>query len=514
MAGRQQLLKTHPSQTQTAFELPVNFYNPQQPKYLPTQANFIQDWDVRFRGFGGGLGNGKTTAGCTLAYQLSTCFPGNCGYIGRWDGKELVQTTMAEFFRLVPPDMFEVQNKQLGYLRFKREYGGSEIYYGDVKKEEWASSLNLGWFWFDQAEEIDEARWNHGVSRLRRMVTLLDEKGRPLTGPDGKDLIAPTYGFATFNPEGTQSFLWKFFHPDSPDRQPDYKLYQATTYDGLAAGFVRQDYVDAMLSVYPEAARKRYLEGSWDVFEGKVFSTFDPHVHVIDPIPLSPTWKYYVSIDHGLKNPTSAGIWAVTPEGIKIRIREHYEGNGKPVSYHAACIQNLVSDLPVKPALMIMDPACWAGTQSRENRVLSVVDEYHEYGIYPVPGHNEWERTYNLMNEALAVDPTIPHPITGELGCPKLLCVSSCTNWVREMSNYKWKKARGTVLRNAPDEPIDYNDHAIDETRYFLSLAPAAVKPEHRPVVLTPLEQVRKMRDQWNPLGSSTWNSGGSWMSN
>lgn len=513
MAGRQQLLKTHPSQTQTAFELPVNFYNPQQPKYLPTQANFIQDWDVRFRGFGGGLGNGKTTAGCTLAYQLSTCFPGNCGYIGRWDGKELVQTTMAEFFRLIPPDMFEVQNKQLGYLRFKREYGGSEIYYGDVKKEEWASSLNLGWFWFDQAEEIDEARWNHGVSRLRRMVTLLDEKGCPLTGPDGKDLIAPTYGFATFNPEGTQSFLWKFFHPDSPDRQPDYKLYQATTYDGLAAGFVRQDYVDAMLSVYPEAARKRYLDGSWDVFEGKVFSNFDPTVHVIDPIPLSPTWTYYVSIDHGLKNPTSAGIWAITPEGIKIRIREHYEGNGKPISYHAACIKNLLSDLPMKPALMILDPACWAGTQSRDNRVLSVADEYGEHGIYPVPGQNEWERTFNLMNEALAIDPTLRHPVTGALGCPRLLAFTSCHNWTREMSNYKWKKARGTVLRNAPDEPIDYNDHAIDETRYFLSLAPTTTRPVVTAPTLTALDKWTKMRTAWNPLGGS-WTTPTSWMSN
>lgn len=511
MANRKYHRRFLPGKEPDAFELPLNLWYPDRAKYLPTQANFIQDWGTRFRAYGGGLGNGKTTGGVALAFFLSICFPGNCGYIGRWDGKELVQTTMAEFFRIIPMDMFEVQNKQMGYLRFKREYGGSEIYYGDLKKEEWASSLNLGWFWFDQAEETDEARWNHGVSRLRRMVPLLDEDGTTLKHADGKDMLAPTYGFATFNPEGTHSFLWRFFHPDSPDRQPDYALYQATTYDGLAAGFVRQDYVDAMLSVYPEAAQKRYLEGSWDVFEGKVFANFDPKVHVIDPLPLSASWQYYVSIDHGLKNPTSAGIWAVTPDGVKIRIREHYEGNGKPISYHAACIKNLVSDLPVKPALMIMDPACWAGTQSKDNRVLSVVDEYHEHGIYPVPGHNEWQRTYNLLNEALAFDPSAKHPVTGEQGCPRLLTVRSCNNWIREMSNYKWKKARGTVLRNAPDEPIDYNDHAIDETRYFLSLAPSVVRHEPVTTPLTGLERIATLRAKWNPLGGS-FEHPGSWM--
>lgn len=509
MAGRQKLLGERTKQS--GWFPPINCFDANKPKFLPTQSNFIQDWGVRFRGFGGGLGNGKTSAGVVLAYLLSTCFPGNCGYIGRWDGKELIQTTMAEFFRLIPDTMFETQNKQLGYIKFLPQYGGSEIFYGDLKKEEWASSLNLGWFWFDQAEETDEARWNHGVSRLRRQVPLLDEAGQPVL-QQGQALIAPTYGFATFNPEGTQSFLWRFFHPDSPTRKPDYQLYQATTYDGLAAGFVTQDYVDGMLSVFPEQARKRYLEGSWDVFEGKVFSTFDPQVHVIPPITLQPTWDYYVSMDHGLTNPTSIGIWAVTEDGVKIRIREHYEGGGKPVSYHAACLKNLVSDLPKPPIWYVLDPACWGKTQSVGARVTSIVDEYNEHGVFPIPGQNEWQRGFNRMNEALAVDPTRRHPVTGELGCPALLAVSTCTNWTREMQNYKWKKARGTVLRNTPDEPIDYNDHAVDETRYFLSLVPTRISRASEPPKTNALDILAKLRQAYNPF-QVTESVGGSWMS-
>jgi hypothetical protein len=508
MAGRQRLLEQH--QAQKEFKFPVNLWDPTLPGYLPTQSAFFHDWDVRFRGYGGGLGNGKTTAGCLLAFYLSYVFPGNCGYIGRWDGKELVQTTMSEFFRLIPEKFFETHNKQMGYLKFKKAYGGSEIYYGDLKKEEWASSLNLGWFWFDQAEETDQKRWEHGVSRLRR-ITPLYANGKPLMRPDGKQATAPTYGFVTFNPDGTGSYLWKLFHPDSPDRQPDYKLYQATTYDGLAAGFVKQEYVDAMLAIFPEQARKRYLEGSWEYFEGKVFPQFDPKIHGVMPCRLDPAWSYYVSIDHGLSNPTSIGIWAVTPTGIKIRVREHYEGNGKPVSYHAACLKNLIADLPKKPALMVMDPACWAKSQSKGDHVFSVVDEYNACDVYPVPGNNDWNGGFNRINEALVVDPTLTNPVTGESGSPRLLAFHTCNNWLREMSNYKWKKSKGSVLRNAPDEPIDYNDHTIDETRYLLSLLPAVTTPQVEVQKKSPLEIVQEMRARYNPFAVPV-HSGGSWM--
>ncbi len=509
MAGKRKLLEKH--EKQKVFEFPVNLWNPELPHYLPTQANFFHDWDVRFRAYGGGLGNGKTTGGCLLAFYLSYVFPGNCGYIGRWDGKELVQTTMSEFFRLVPDKFFETHNKQMGYIKFKKQYGGSEIYYGDLKKEEWASSLNLGWFWFDQAEEVDEARWKHGVSRLRRITPLFGEGGKPLRGHDGKQFVAPTYGFSTFNPDGTGSYLWKWFHPDSPNKQADYKLYQATTFDGLAAGFIQQDYVDAMLAIYPEQARKRYLEGSWEVFEGKVFPQFAKAQHEINPIPLSPSWNYYVSIDHGLQNPTSIGIWAVTPSGIKIRVREHYEGNGKPVSYHAACLKNLISDLPKKPALMIIDPACYSKNQSKDGRVYSIVDEYNASDVFPVPGQNSWQSGFNRMNEALTVDPNLIHPVTGERGSPRLLCFSTCNNWLREMSNYKWKKAKGSVLRNAPDEPIDFNDHTIDETRYLLSLIPTAPVQEVEVKKKSPLDIIREMQARMNPFAAPA-GSGGSWM--
>ena len=444
------------------FSLPLNLFNKDLPKFMRTQSAFFHDWEHRFQAYGGGLGNGKTSAGCAKAFYMSILFPRNRGYIGRWDGKELVQTTMSEFFNMVPASMFEVHNKSMGYIKFKRQYGGSEIYYGDLKEARGLKNINLGWFWVDQAEEIDDERWNLLVSRLRKQ-TVLYKNNQPLRRADGSVIVAPTYGMATFNPEGTASYLYRFFHPDSPERASGYKLYQATTFDGMDAGFTTREYVDDMLKIFPEQARRRYLDGSWEVFEGRVFPQFTREQHVIPPMRPDPSWTYYVSIDHGLSNPTSIGVWGVTPSGVKIRLYTHYEGGGKPVSYHASRLKALTAGLPTKPKLEVLDPACWAKNQSRGDYVFAVVDEYNANGVYPVAGQNDWQAGFNRLNEHLAVDPTLIHPYTGQSGSPRLLICEGGDNEkaITEFMNYKWKKAKGTVMRNQPDEPVDHNDHCL-----------------------------------------------------
>jgi hypothetical protein len=97
------------------------------------------------------------------------------------------------------------------------------------------------------------------------------------------------------------------------------------------------------------------------------------------------------------------------------------------------------------------------------------------------------------------------------MGSPRLLSFNTCRNWLREMSNYKWKKAKGSVLRNAPDEPIDYNDHTIDETRYFLSLVPNQTAQVEEAPKKTPLELIAEARARFNPFAAQT-PAGGSWM--
>lgn len=477
---------------------------------LPTQSAFLFDMEHRFQAYGGGLGNGKSTAGCLKSWFLSYLFPGNNGYMGRLDGKEFRNTTWREFMRLIPESFIAKKNDQLGYLRFKPQYGGSEIIYGDLKDDRF-NNINLGWFYIDQAEEIDGDRWDKLVSRLRRKTPLIGEDDQPIRAPNGEPLFAPTYGFATFNPEGTSSYLWRYFHPESPVKVDGYKLYQATTYDGLAAGFIDKDYVDDMLRVFPPEARKKYLEGSWDVFQGRIFPQFMTDTHVLDYIPVQPHWKIYVSIDHGLKNPTAVGWWGVDEFGNRYLLDEHYEGDGKPVKYHCEIITAKSKQYKQGISLTYLDSACWAANQSRGDNIYSIVDEYNSHGVFPVKGQKDWDSGYSRICQGLAVDPEHEHPLTGLLGAPKIYVAAHCQHFIKEVLGYRWKKNRITSQqRNTPDEPIDFNDHHMDAWFYFEASRPSSPIMKYfkkRDV----LEELRQARARYNPLAESS--SSGSWMS-
>jgi hypothetical protein len=493
---------------------------PIDPSKLPKQEAFLYDMAHRFQAYGGGLGNGKTTAACLKAFYLSYLFPGNAGFIGRLDGKELRQTTMAEFIRLVPDKFFDKKNDQLGYRRFKPQYGGSEIFYGDLKEDRF-NNINLGWFFIDQAEEIDVIRFELLVSRLRRQTPLIGDDGQPIK-VNGVPLTAPTYGFVTFNPEGTNSYIWRYFHPDSPERVctcetssackvHQFQLYQASTYDGLAAGFIPRDYVDGMLSVFPPDARKRYLDGSWDVFSGRIFPQFSMEDHVIDYIKAEPHWKIYESIDHGIKNPTAVGWWGVDEFGNRFLLDEHYEGDGKPVKYHAEVIKAKRAQFKQPIALTYLDSACWATNQTRGDNVYSTVDEYNSYDIFPIKGQKDWDSGYSRICDGLRIDPSHVNPFTGEQGSPHIFVASHCTNFIKEAIGYRWKKNRITTqMRNEPDEPMDRDDHHMDEWFYFEASRPTA------PIIarqkkIDPLATIRERHRLFNPLADTAVS--GTWMS-
>lgn len=471
------------------------------------------DHEYRFRAYGGGYANGKTTAGCVDAILYSYLIPNNRGFIGRWDGKELRQSTMTEFFRICPPQMIDPKNggkrnDQQGFIKFAPQYGGSEILYGDLKED--LVGPNLGWFWIDQAEEVEEQRWNALVGRLRKQTPMLKPDGEPIKDTDGNIIYAPTYGLATFNPEGRSHWLWRYFHPDSPEKKDTYQLYMATTYDGRAAGFVQDEYIKAMEAIFPPEAVKRYLEGSWDVFEGRIYPTFAVDTHVLEHITLKPHWKVYETIDHGIQNPTAVGWYAVDESGNVFLLDEHYEGGGKSVAYHAQIIKAKRAALQVPIVVTYLDAHCWAKDQVNGPHVYSIADEYQTNGIYPIPGQKDKRAGINRVLEHLAIDPNRTHPITGQSGSPRLFAAASCTHFINEMLGYRWKKGRGLVQRNEPDMPMDHQDHHMDALSYFLLTRP------QQPVIvieelLTPIEQWRRNRKTYNPLAQEPVGAG-SWM--
>ena len=417
-------------------------------KLLDPQKKFLLD-NHPYELFSGGFGSGKTVALVLKAILLSQMMPGNFGLIGRLTYPELRDTTQKTFFDFCPPDWYSqehggVWNKSENYLKL---YNGSEIIFRhlDTISEKELLSLNLGWFGIDQAEETSESIFQILQSRLR------------------KNEIERRYGFLICNPSG-HNWLWHRFHPESKDRMGDSFYVESTTYDNKAN--LPEDYIRHMEESYSPEMVKRYLFGSWDIFEGQVFTEFDKRVHVIDPIEIPDGWDRLISIDHGLVNPTAV-IWgAIDHDGNMFIYDEHYEA-GKPVSYHAKKIKEKSRGQEI--SLTVIDPSTQAKTREKDGFPFSVIQEYNDYGIYPVPGNNDVSASINRIKEFLKILPKRPHPIKKDLiGSPRLFIFRNCEKTVEEISKYHWKKVRTMAERNPLEATSDIDDHTVDALRYMI----------------------------------------------
>ena len=435
----------------------------------PKQSEFITS-KAKFSCYSGGFGNGKTTAGCLRGLLLSG-YPGNFGLIGRLTYPALRETTQREFFKLCPPEFYdETQGgawvKSENKVRF---INGSEIIFRhlDQISEKELLSLNLGWFYIDQAEEISEQVFMILQSRLRL------------------NTVPNRYGFITCNPEPGNWIYHRFKKPSDEGTldKAENEIIEAPTYDNP---HLPPDYIETLRKSYPEAMQKRFIEGDWEVFEGQIFTEFNRRIHVLQPFPIPEGWERLVAIDHGMVNPTAV-LWGAIDYDNNLFIYDEYYNPGV-VSQHAKEILRKSEGQEI--SFWLIDPSTQAKTREKDGMPWSVLEEYEDYGIWATPANNELLGGLNRVREFMRVDPNRRHPVTSQVGAPRLFIFSNCINLISEIPQYQWKRMRGLVSRNEPELPRDWNDHAIDAMRYMImSRFPAPSRTPSGYEIVTPLQR-------------------------
>jgi len=105
---------------------------------------------------------------------------------------------------------------------------------------------------------------------------------------------------------------------------------------------------ERQLEALPEATRRALLEGRWDVFEGAVFSEWNPRIHVCDPFAIPAEWEIWRGADDGFASP-AAVLWFAHDE-IHDRvyvIAELYRRGMTPETF-ARVVRQIDRSLPVK----------------------------------------------------------------------------------------------------------------------------------------------------------------------
>lgn len=116
-------------------------------------------------------------------------------------------------------------------------------------------------------------------------------------------------------------------------------------------------------ALYSGVFYDRYIRGKWCAAEGLIYSMFDKNRHVVPDItPTVGTGEFYISIDYGTLNPTSMGMWHLSPAGHATRIKEYYydgrkEGTPRTDEEHYTALEQLAYDISPYIRAVIVDPS-------------------------------------------------------------------------------------------------------------------------------------------------------------
>lgn len=216
------------------------------------------------------------------------------------------------------------------------------------------------------------------------------------------------------------------------------------------------------LDTLDEDERRARSRGEFVAIGGKVFKNFSETTHVIDPFIPPVNWRWYVSFDHGLNNPTAVLWHGVSPDNEVVTFEEHYKAE-MTVAEHAAVFHETNKRLGKKPDFIVGDPA-----MHQRNAVTgtSIVQEYASHGIYIAEASNNVESGIERMTQYLRLRAD---------GTPSWRITRNCASLIWEMKKLRWATfaSRKMQYENNKQEKIHKkDDHACDSSRYFFTFMP------------------------------------------
>ncbi|MDI9506551.1 MAG: terminase family protein [Bacillota bacterium] len=244
----------------------------------------------------------------------------------------------------------------------------------------------------------------------------------------------------------------------------------ATVFDNRALLTNDPGYL-ANLGMLPEAERNAQLYGSWDSFEGQVFTEWrdDPaHYvdrrwsHVIAPFRIPGHWTLIRGFDWGYSRPFSVGWWAVDEDGRLYRIAEYYGCGGAPdrglrlevaeLARRIRAMEQENENLKGREIMGVADPAI-----AQRDGGDSIADIMARERVFWGKGDNTRLAGKMQYHYRLAFD--------GE-GLPMLYAFRTCRHFIRTLPALVYDPGR------VEDVDTRGEDHAYDEGRYVLMERP------------------------------------------
>lgn len=411
---------------------------------LPAQEKFHQS-PAKFRLYSGGFGSGKSVCGCREAILTAWMYPGSLGAISRLRAKDLELTTQRTFWE----ELAKMGLDKKPYLKnFSARtqmvtFGnGSEVAFTGLDDEMKLRSLNMDWWYIDEGSEVPDNIYRTVISRLR---------GR--TGPRRL--------WVTTNP-GASGWLRRNFI-DRRRMNEKYWSIVAPTRENI---HLPEGYVESMLEEYPEAFRKRYLDGNWDAFEGQVFTGFDEAKHLIDDADwrVPEGWQVIEGWDFGFRNPTHV-VWIAWDgeDEYPLVVFDELVMQERTPDYIGRHVHQRRAKYGISDRVVAYGDPAGAGVQGLKGE--SYFDAYGAMGIGISPSvkspsiravriarriNRELATRHGIMPGIVFVKQKVPHTL-------------------RSLVAYRYKENRSLLHEDPKEEFHKEDDHGVDALGYGMA---------------------------------------------
>lgn len=420
--------------------------------------------------YGGAAGGGKSD--CLLAEALRQVhIPHYSGIIFRKTYPmlaDIIERSREIYKRAYPKAKYNASE------HFWRFPSGARITFGNMQRVSDRINYQGKHYDFIGFDELTQFTWDE--------YSYLMSRNRP-SGPGTRVYIR-----ASANPGGIgHGWVKERFITAAPPMTPIKGEYEVVTPDKKAIKIVKKrifvpstvfdnkillendpNYIGS-LAMLPEAEKNALLYGSWDSFNGQVFTEWindekhykdQRYTHVIDPFRIPKHWRVYRGFDFGYAKPFSVGWYAVDEDGRIYRIRELYGCTGTPnegvkmtpyeISAEIRQIEAEDENLKGRNIIGIADPSIF--DESRGESVAEMMLKSPNF-VYWEPGDNTRLPGKMQYHYRLAFD---------EEGRPMFYVFNTCKHFIRTIPALVYSE------KNVEDINTDQEDHIYDECRYVL----------------------------------------------
>ena len=435
----------------------------------------------------GAFNNGKTWVGCFKSFNLLNTFPNYRMIIARQKYTDLRRTTMQTFFKMMPFEFISAHNEQEGTTILKN---GSLINWMhlDNVDENTLRGIEPNSVLVDQAEETEEKVYDVLDARVGRwdgviVPPQLAEYHEKVFGVEwpknkyGKNIV-PSYIMLLCNPDTEFHYIYRKYHPDSPERIPGYFYCEGAWQKDLGS----EETYDQAIGRDAEWVDK-YVYGKWGSSQAAIHnlrkeSLLEPTAELLDRI--REKGNLFRILDHGDSAPTCC-MWVAAIDGVYIFYREYYVCS-KVISYHRRAIHDMSEGETYSGNYA--DPQIFKKTAQKSGGFWCVADEYRDGDLnapelYWTTADNNEFATRNRINELLLPTNRFKHPVTKSTPAPGIYFIRStptypegCIESIRQLGAQR-KKFIGTVDGKsvyADDRDDGIPDHAYDCIRYFVAM--------------------------------------------